>query len=149
MFLAAGTVLARFGHDRIGELGGLARRAPVTVMTFALAGVTMMGLPPSAGFIVKWEIITASIESGQWWWTIVVVAGGLLAAAYVFRVVGPFLGQPTEQSDFHNDSGRSPWTMEGSALALALAALVLGVVGQPLVDLIMTGAPALIAGVTS
>ena len=149
MFLAAGTVLARFGHDRIEGLGGLSRRAPVTAMAFGLAGVTMMGLPPSGGFIAKWQLIRASIESGEWWWAVVVVVGGLLAAAYVFRVVGPFLGRESEDAhDADVDAGRSPWTMEAAALALAIGALALGVVGQPLVELIGVGAPALVAGVT-
>lgn len=149
MFLAAGIVLARFGHDRLEGLGGLSRRAPVTAMAFGLAGVTMMGLPPSGGFIAKWQLIKASIESGQWWWAVVVVAGGLLAAAYMFRVVGPFFAREAEDLDDSDlDPGPSPVTMDGTALALALGALVLGVAGQPLIDLIMVGAPALVAGVT-
>jgi multicomponent Na+:H+ antiporter subunit D len=149
MFLAAGTVLARFGHDRIEGLGGLSRRAPVTAMVFGLAGVTMMGLPPSGGFVAKWLLIRASIQSGQWWWAVVVVTGGLLAAAYVFRVVGPFFSpEPEGIDDLDLDPGSSPWTMEGAALALAIGALVLGVLGQPLLDLIMVSAPALVAGVT-
>lgn len=149
MFLAAGTVLARFGHDRIEGLGGLSRRAPLTAMAFGLAGVTMMGLPPSGGFVAKWLMIRASIESGQWGWAVVVVIGGLLAAAYIFRVVGPFFGREAEgMDDADLNPGPSPWTMEGAALALAIGALVLGAVGQPLLDLIMVSAPALVVGVT-
>ncbi len=148
MFLAAGTVLARFGHDRIAGLGGLSRRAPVTAMAFALAGVTMMGLPPSGGFVAKWQMIRAALESGAWWWAVVVVAGGLLAAVYIFRVVALFLGREgAEGEDADVDAGRSPATMEWATLALALAALALGVLGQPLVELIGVGAPALVAGV--
>lgn len=148
MFLAAGTVLARFGHDRIEGLGGLGRRAPLTAMAFGLAGVTMMGLPPSGGFVAKWLMIRASIESGSWWWAVVVVVGGLLAAAYVFRVVALFFGREAEDLDDSDvDAGPAPLTMEGAALALGIGALVLGIFGQPLLDLIMVSAPALVAGV--
>lgn len=147
MFLAAGTVLARFGHDRIEGLGGLSRRAPATALAFALAGVTMMGLPPSGGFVAKWQMIRASIASGEWWWAAVVALGGLLAAVYIFRVVGVFLGtQGAEGEDADVDAGRSPFTMESATLALALAALALGIFGQPLVELIGVGAPPLVAG---
>ena len=150
MFLSAGTVLARFGHDRIEGLGGLGRRAPLTAMAFGLAGVTMMGLPPSGGFVAKWLMIRASIESGQWWWAVVVVAGGLLAAAYVFRVVALFFGREAEGSDDSDvDAGAAPLTMDGAALVLGLGALMLGIVGQPLLDLVMVGAPALVTGVMS
>lgn len=148
LFLAAGVVLARFGHDRLEGLGGLARRAPVTAFAFGIAGVTMMGLPPSGGFVAKWQLIKASIESGQWWWAAVVVVGGLLAAAYVFRVVGPFFGRETETIDDADlTAGSASWTMEGATLALALGALMIGILGQPLIDLITAGAPALVAGV--
>ncbi len=143
MFLAAGAVLSRFGHDRIEGLGGLSRRAPVTMMAFGLSGITMMGLPPSGGFVAKWLYITASIESGAWWWAVVVLAGGLLAAGYVARVVVPgFAKASADASDADVDAGRLPKHMELAALSLALAALVLGVLGQPVLDLMVVGDPA-------
>ncbi|HET6497924.1 MAG TPA: proton-conducting transporter membrane subunit, partial [Coriobacteriia bacterium] len=128
MFLAAGVVIARLGHDRLDALTGLSRRAPVTALTFGLAGVTMMGLPPSGGFVAKWGLIGASIESGQWWWAVVVVAGGLLAAAYVFRVVGPFFATPPDDpgADRPEQAARLR-PMDGAALALALGSLIVGV----------------------
>ena len=148
MFLAAGTVLARFGHDRMEGIDGLSRRAPLTAMAFGLAGVTMIGLPPSGGFVAKWQMISASLRSGEWWWAVVVVAGGLLAAGYVFRVVGKFLRhEESGEDDIAVDSGPSPRAMEWAALSLALGALLLGVAGQPLLELITVGAPALVSGI--
>lgn len=94
MFLAAGTMLERYGHDRIADLAGAARQSPVLAGTFALAGVTMMGLPPSGGFAAKWLIAGAALRAGDWWWAAVVVVGGLLAAVYVFRLLGVFLSSP-------------------------------------------------------
>lgn len=91
MFLAAGVVLKRFGHDRIDDLAGAARSAPVLTATFALAGVTMMGLPPSGGFGAKWLLASASLSSGDWWWAAVVVTGGLLASLYMFRLLKALL----------------------------------------------------------
>ncbi len=97
MFLAAGMALKRYGHDRIADLAGAARRTPVLAATFALAGVTMMGLPPSGGFAAKWLLVGASLEAGQWWWALVVVVGGLLAAAYMFRVLAHFIADPGDR----------------------------------------------------
>lgn len=148
MFLAAGVVIARLGHDRLDGLAGLSRRAPATAFTFGLAGITMMGLPPSGGFVAKWGLISSSIESGQWWWAVVVVAGGLLAGAYVFRVVGLFFGAPVDGSDENREGAGGLRLMDGAALALALGSLVVGVAGQPLVELALVSAPALVAGVT-
>ncbi len=122
MFMAAGNILVLGGHDRIAELSSITQRLPLTLTAFTLAGISIMGLPPSGGFIAKWLLLQASIESGQWWWGIILILGGLLAAAYVFKVIGHVFTQdePTRQA------GTLPTTMEWSALVLALVAVLLG-----------------------
>ncbi len=88
MFLAAGNILHFAGHDRIADLDRIAQRLPLTIAAFALAGVSIMGLPPSGGFVAKWLMVEASLKTGQWWWAVALILGGLLSAAYVFKVVG-------------------------------------------------------------
>ena len=46
------------------------------MLAFALAGLSLMGLPPSGGFAAKWLLLTAAIEHGQWWWALVILAAG-------------------------------------------------------------------------
>lgn len=87
MFAAAGAMILSIGRDNIAQLAGISSRLPLTLFTFALAGVTLMGLPPSAGFLAKWLLIDAAISSGQWGWIVVMITGGLLTAAYVFKVL--------------------------------------------------------------
>ncbi len=93
LFLAAGLIQQRAGHDRIAELGGTARTLPVTTFTLALAGIALIGLPPSGTFLAKWQLLSSAFATGQWLWVPVVSAGSLLAAAYVFRVLGYAFGQ--------------------------------------------------------
>ena len=57
------------------------------MFAFGLAGMTLMGLPPSAGFLAKWLLIDAALGQGYWFIAVVALAGGLLAAVYVFRVL--------------------------------------------------------------
>ena len=59
----------------------------MTVLAFGLAGISLMGVPPSGGFVAKWLLLIASAEEGQWWWAAVIIIGGLLAGAYVVRVL--------------------------------------------------------------
>ena len=87
MFLAAGVIAGVLGHDRIADLGGAARATPLSVWAFGLAGLSLMGIPPSGGFSAKWLLLIAAIETGQWWWALVIVGGGLLTGGYVFRVL--------------------------------------------------------------
>ena len=92
LFLAAGVIQQRAGHDRIEAFGGTARILPVTTFTLALAGVALIGLPPSGSFLAKWQLLSTAIAIGQWFWVPVVAAGSLVAAAYAFRVLGYAFG---------------------------------------------------------
>lgn len=121
-FLSAGVIQQYCGHDRIAELGGTARALPLTVFVIALAGVALIGLPPSGSFIGKWQLIASSIQAGQSWWVVVIALGSILATAYIFRILGHAFG-PGESVGRVLNWGRE----EIPALILALfATLVLG-----------------------
>ena len=143
MFLSAGAVLVRFGHDRIDELSGLARRAPLQALAFGIAGVSMVGLPPSGGFVSKWLYVTAALDTGAWWWAVPVLAGGLLAAAYIFRVVGVFLRDPGDAAPEPAAHPLISWV----PLGLAVISLFVGVLGQPVLDLLGPAALFMAGGV--
>lgn len=126
MFLAAGNIQNYFGHDEIDRVQGVARLQPVAVFTFAIAGVSLIGLPPSGGFIAKWLLLNTAIQSGQWWWVVIMLLGGLLAALYVGRVVAVAFSQmPSVQM---NTGAARPVSrsQSWSGLVLALAAVLLG-----------------------
>jgi len=122
MFMSAGNLM-RFGRqDRIAELDRVAYRLPLTLAAFTLAGVSIMGLPPSGGFIGKWLMLQAAFQQGRVDLAAVMLFGGVLAAAYVFKVVGSAF-TPGE----HEHRGLAvPAAMEWSALLLAGAAILLG-----------------------
>lgn len=137
MFMAAGNILRFGGHDRIADLDRVAQRLPLTLTAFGLAGVSSMGLPPSGGFIAKWLLLDAALRAGQWWWAIILILGGLLAAAYVFKVIG----HAFTQAEVTHEAGAVPATMEWAALALALAAILLGLVALWPLALMEIGSP--------
>jgi NADH:ubiquinone oxidoreductase subunit 5 (subunit L)/multisubunit Na+/H+ antiporter MnhA subunit len=123
MFMAAGLVYRALGHDRIGEFAGIGRALPVTVLTFALAGLALMGVPPSGAFTAKKLLLDAAGTSGQWWWGVVLDVGGLLTASYVVLVLAHALARPAEPV-----KARAPVSRlaEIAALGLALCSLALG-----------------------
>ncbi len=137
IFLAAGTVIYAFGHDRINELHGIVRRMPVSMFAFALAGVSLIGLPPSGGFIAKWLYLNAALASGQWWWSVLIILGGLLATAYIFRFFSRAFSYFPEVVE-----GRPvPKIMEWTALGLALCAMILGLTAPAVIKLLNAGKP--------
>lgn len=123
MFAAAGAMVLAMGRDEIAGLHGAGARLSLSLTAFTLAGITLMGLPPTGGFIAKWLLLQAALASGQWWWIVVLIVGGLLAAAYVFKV----LRQPFPPAAAADPAFRSPpLTLELAALVLASGALILG-----------------------
>jgi multicomponent Na+:H+ antiporter subunit D len=137
MFMAAGNILLYAGHDRIKDFDCIAQRLPLTLFAFGLAGVSLMGLPPSGGFIGKWLLLEATLISGQWWWCIILIIGGLLTAANVFRVIG----YSFTPSNVSHETQIVPKRMEWSAFLVALVAIILGFVAPWLLELMMIGSP--------
>jgi len=135
LFLAIGIIQQRCGHDTIRELDGTAQRLPATTLAIALAGVALIGLPPSGAFLGKWQLLAGAIATGQWVWLVVTAIGSLLAAAYIFRVLGhafghrPYPNQPVTVA-------REEWP---ALLLAAMAALVLGLAGAPVWGLLEIG----------
>lgn len=136
MFMAAGLVYAGLGHDRVGDLAGAARALPMTVLAFALAGVSLIGLPPSGGFWAKWLLLTAAVEAGQWVWAAVMVTGGLLTTGYVVLVLVRALGEPPAPLALR---AAVPRFQQAAALALALIAVLLGLAAIPEWELLAVG----------
>ncbi|MDO9189052.1 MAG: proton-conducting transporter membrane subunit [Sulfurimicrobium sp.] len=132
MFAAAGAMIAATGRDEIAGLAGVATRLPLTLFTFVLAGMTIMGLPPSGGFSAKWLLLGAALASGQWWWIVVMLAGGLLSAAYVFKVLRQAFLPAEEAAHFKP----LPRTLEWPAFLLALASLLLGLWASEMLNLL-------------
>jgi formate hydrogenlyase subunit 3/multisubunit Na+/H+ antiporter MnhD subunit len=137
MFFAAGAIMRSTGHDNLDELDGIGRHVPMSVFAFGLAGVSLMGLPPSGGFVGKWMLLRAAIEGGQWWMVAVILSGGLLAAAYIFPVVSRAFFNEAAPRDVHT----VPRLMEFTSLALALIAIGLGLFARQPLELLEIGSP--------
>ena len=138
MFMAAGLVYEALGHDRIAGLAGIGRALPITVFAFGLGGMSLMGLPPSGGFIAKAMLLTAAVAEGQWWWAVVVLVGGVLAGGYVFLVLARALADPREPLTLRASISR---TRQAVVLAVALVAVLLGFVPLRPSQLLLIGRP--------
>jgi multicomponent Na+:H+ antiporter subunit D len=135
MFLAAGVMLQACRTDLVRGIAGAAARVPVAVFAFGLAGLSIIGLPPSGGFLGKWLLLGAAVDAGQWWWALVILVGGLLTAGYIFVVLGHALTPSSEGAVHDAPAARGRW-MEYVCLGLALAGFALGLRGTEIVQLI-------------
>ena len=126
MFLAAGNVQSLAGHDQLMRLGYVWHRSRMNLFAFALAGVSLAGLPISAGFLAKWWLLSLAIDHQAWWLVVLIILGGLLTAAYVVRVLNIAVTAQSQPQHLHELAVERSWI----ALSLALLAIVTGLGGQ-------------------
>jgi multicomponent Na+:H+ antiporter subunit D len=87
LFLLLGAVALRMGAARFEHIAGIGRVMPFTSFGIVIGGLSLIGVPGTAGFISKWYLVLAALEAGAWWLAMLVVASSLLALVYVWRFV--------------------------------------------------------------
>lgn len=126
LFAAAGLLLLRLGSVRLADLAGLGRRMPWTFAAIVLAGLSLIGAPPTAGFVSKWALAIALIERGLWPVLIAMLASSLLAVIYIGRVVeAVWFREPP--ADAKPAPGRLPASMVAAIWFLVLLTVYFGI----------------------
>lgn len=82
LFFCAGAIYVATHKKNISEMSGLGRTMPFTFAAFAIASLSMIGAPPVAGFVTKWELLVGTIESGSLGILLVLLASTLLNVGY-------------------------------------------------------------------
>jgi multicomponent Na+:H+ antiporter subunit D len=120
LFFCAGAILITTHKSRISEMDGIGRHMPWTMAAFTVGALSMIGVPPTAGFISKWYILLATLEAEQMIAVGVIIASTLFNAAYFLPVVyAAFFRTP------ESDPGREKNDSQGEApLAVILAIVV-------------------------
>ena len=135
LFLAAGAIIFSTNCTRVDQLRGIGRRMPVTMWCFTLASLSLIGIPPMAGFVSKWQLLTAGLEAPLQVFGIaglvVLVVSALLTAGYLLPVVtnGFFPGR-----DFITERREVGPQMTWPMIAFAAAVVVLGLLPGGLMD---------------
>jgi multicomponent Na+:H+ antiporter subunit D len=86
LFMCVCTVIYQVGSPHLSAFRGLGRQMPLTMLAFVLAGLSLIGVPLTVGFISKWLLIEAAIAEGSWFAVVVVLVGSLLAVMYIGKV---------------------------------------------------------------
>lgn len=136
LLMAVALLATTGGASTVAALAGTATRRPVAVLALGAAAVSLIGLPPSGGFVAKWYLLVGSLDTGQWWWAATVVLGGLLTAAYLGRLVQACLRAPTGLA---SAVPATRGAADAVALVLALLGLAVGLLPAPLVELLGGG----------
>jgi len=96
LFFCAGAIYVASRKKDISEMKGLGRAMPLTFGAFAVASLSMIGVPPAAGFVSKWYLLTGALDAHQLGIMAVLLVSTLLNAAYFMPVVYQgFFSSPT------------------------------------------------------
>ena len=87
LFFAAGAVYTAAHKTDVSQLDGIGRRMPWTMGAFAIASLSMIGLPPAVGFVSKWYMLSGAMAQQHWLAVGVIVLSTLLNAAYFLPIV--------------------------------------------------------------
>lgn len=134
LFLCAGSIYVSAHKTEISQMSGIARRMPWTMAAFAVASVSLIGIPPASGFISKWYLAVGSVERGNAWMLGVLLVSSLLNAAYLGPIVYRAYFEEAPDSGHENEIVEVPWMVIPLVLT-ALASLLLGVYPDPVLKL--------------
>ena len=103
---------------------GLGKRMPCTMAAIVAGGLSLIGVPLTVGFISKWYLLLAAIDSGLWWISIFILISSLLAIIYVWRLVEAAYLSPSPDGA---ERGEAPLVMLIPTWTLVLANFYFGV----------------------
>jgi multicomponent Na+:H+ antiporter subunit D len=135
LFFCAGILSETLEVKKVSEMGGVARRMPLTMLAFSVAALGMIGLPPIAGFASKWYLGVGALDAGAWWVIPVLLVSSALNAAYFLPILGTaWFREPNAR---WRDAGRdrwleADWRLVAPAVLTAAVALAAGLfAGSP------------------
>ena len=132
VFLAFAAIVHRTGDDTIAGLSGLLKRSPVLAILMVIGLLSLLGMPPTVGFMAKAVIFSTAVDQGLIWLAVVAVVNTVVAAYYYLRVVGVIMFGESEDAD-----PIKPGAGELAAVSVGVAgALVFGIVPWFILELV-------------
>ncbi len=136
LFLVAGTFIYCFGIHEVTELKGIGKRMPVTMWCFTVVSLSLVGIPPLAGFLSKWEIASAAVGSGTGVFEVlgpvILLISALLTGGYLLTIVVeaffPGHAEEGKEAAVYENAEPSP-LMTVPMAALAGVTVIVGVFG--------------------
>jgi multicomponent Na+:H+ antiporter subunit D len=142
LFLVSGLITRRTGTVALDRMGGLATTSPVLAVLFAIPALTLAGLPPTAGFVAKLQLLQAGVAAGPGGTAVaaVVIVASLLtlyALAKVWvlafwRSPRPTVEDPDPDDELEVGTARTPWPMYAATAGLVVVSLAIAVFAGPL-----------------
>ena len=141
LFMGAGSIIHQTGKTMVTELRGIGRKMPVTLGCFAFASLSLVGIPPFAGFFSKWYLANGSLSAGMtgfsWIGPVVLLLSALLTAGYLFPVVVQGFLPGKEFDSKKKEHLEADKSMTVPMMILAALTLLFGIFSEGLVEYVL------------
>ncbi len=124
VFIAIIAISSKLNSDRIEDYAGMGKRTPLVALALTLGLISLIGMPPAAGFMAKFYIFSAAVQHNLLWLVIIAVINSVISAYYYLRVVKVmWLDKPaTEEKIYH------PATLKLALGLSSIGILFLGII---------------------
>ena len=123
-FIAIIAISNKLDSDQIQDYSGMGKRAPLLALALTLCLVSLIGMPPAAGFMAKFYIFSGAVQHGLLWLVVIAVINSVISAYYYLRVVKVmWLGEPASKKKVP-----SSWALRLALAISCLGVLLLGIV---------------------
>jgi multicomponent Na+:H+ antiporter subunit D len=125
LFFAAGAIYTAAHKTEVSQLDGIGRRMPWTMSAFTIGALSLIGIPPAAGFVSKWFIVAGAIATGHYLALAVLIASTLLNAAYFLPIVHAAFFRTAGGDHDDHAHGEAPWPMVVALVTTAAMTIAL------------------------
>lgn len=121
LFLVAGAIFHKTNAFRNEDFEGLFRKMPVTMGVFVMGALSMVGIPPTAGFFSKWYLIGGAFETGDWLFAFALIVSSLINAVLFFRIFEyGLLGVKPAEGHGHDSHSHQPVKIDEAPLTMLI-----------------------------
>ena len=147
LFLCAGAMIHATGKTRVSELRGIGKQMPITTWCWTIAALGLIGIPPTSGFVSKWELATGSLISNMGVLSVlgpvILIISALLTAAYLLPItISGFF--PGNDYDYTTEGCEAGKHMTIPMIVLAALVILTGIFASPIISAAMRVAAAVL-----
>jgi multicomponent Na+:H+ antiporter subunit D len=141
LFMVSGNLMYKEGHTDITKFNDSYRRKyPYTMAAFTVAAISMVGLPPLAGFFSKWYLVLGTVDAANWYFLAAILISSLLNAVYFFRILEKvYMKNPETKQSKSDESPRdeAPFVMVLTTVLMAVALIAIGFGNATIVEFLL------------
>jgi multicomponent Na+:H+ antiporter subunit D len=143
LFIVAGIVTYQMKSHLLSDFNALFKKMPLTMVTFVVVALSVIGVPPTCGFFSKWYLLQGGIMAGAWAFVVALLLSSLINVILFFRIFE--IGYVFQSGDSHHEHGHeegaiheAPASMLLPSVVVALGILAIGIYNQVIINNIIT-----------